>query len=102
MDSIIFWKPARNSYNGGAEGVEHLVYASSSSVYGGNTKLPFSTEDMVDHPVSLYAATKKCNELLAHAIAKSIISHRQDFAFLLSMALPDGRIWLISGLPTNY
>lgn len=60
----------RHSYNGGAEGVEHLVYASSSSVYGGNTKLPFSTEDMVDHPVSLYAATKKCNELLAHAYSK--------------------------------
>ena len=46
--------------------VEHLVYASSSSVYGGNTKLPFSTNDRVDHPVSLYAATKKANELMAH------------------------------------
>ncbi len=50
--------------------VEHLVYASSSSVYGGNHKVPFSTDDMVDHPVSLYAATKKSNELLAHAYAK--------------------------------
>ena len=50
--------------------VEHLVYASSSSVYGGNTKVPFSTEDRVDHPVSLYAATKKSNELLAHAYCK--------------------------------
>jgi len=50
--------------------VEHLVYASSSSVYGGNKKVPFSTEDPVDHPVSLYAATKKSNELLAHAYAK--------------------------------
>jgi len=50
--------------------VEHLVYASSSSVYGGNKKIPFSTEDMVDHPVSLYAATKKSDELLAHAYAK--------------------------------
>src|SRR6202521_1530269 len=47
--------------------VEHLVYASSSSVYGGNTKLPFSVHDNVDHPVSLYAATKKANELMAHA-----------------------------------
>lgn len=47
--------------------VEHLVYASSSSVYGGNEKIPFSTEDKVDEPVSLYAATKKSNELLAHA-----------------------------------
>ena len=50
--------------------VEHLVYASSSSVYGGNKKIPFSTEDKVDHPVSLYAATKKSNELLAHAYSK--------------------------------
>ena len=48
----------------------HLVYASSSSVYGGNKKVPFSTEDPVDHPVSLYAATKKSNELLAHAYSK--------------------------------
>ncbi len=50
--------------------VEHLVYASSSSVYGGNKKVPFSIDDKVDNPVSLYAATKKCNELLAHAYAK--------------------------------
>ncbi len=50
--------------------VEHLVYASSSSVYGGNTKVPFSTEDKVDNPVSLYAATKKSNELLAHCYSK--------------------------------
>ena len=60
----------RHSYDDGAPGVEHLVYASSSSVYGGNTKVPFSTEDKVDHPVSLYAATKKSNELLAHCYAK--------------------------------
>lgn len=51
-------------------GVRHLVYASSSSVYGGNKKVPFSTEDKVDNPVSLYAATKKSDELLAHAYAK--------------------------------
>ena len=50
--------------------VKHLVYASSSSVYGGNTKVPFSTDDKVDNPVSLYAATKKSNELLAHAYSK--------------------------------
>ena len=49
---------------------QHLVYASSSSVYGGNTKVPFSTDDKVDNPVSLYAATKKSNELLAHAYSK--------------------------------
>ena len=51
-------------------GVEHLVYASSSSVYGGNKKVPFSTDDKVDNPVSLYAATKKSDELLAHAYSK--------------------------------
>ena len=50
--------------------VDHLVYASSSSVYGGNKKVPFSTDDKVDNPVSLYAATKKSNELLAHAYSK--------------------------------
>lgn len=50
--------------------VDHLIYASSSSVYGGNKKVPFSTEDKVDNPVSLYAATKKSNELLAHAYSK--------------------------------
>ena len=50
--------------------VEHLVYASSSSVYGGNKKVPFSTDDNVDHPVSLYAATKKSNELFAHCYSK--------------------------------
>lgn len=59
----------RHSYDYGAE-VEHLVYASSSSVYGSNTKVPYSTDDKVDNPVSLYAATKKSNELLAHAYAK--------------------------------
>ena len=50
--------------------VQHLVYASSSSVYGGNTKVPFSTDDNVDHPMSLYAATKKSNELFAHCYSK--------------------------------
>ena len=60
----------RHSYDDGAKGVEHLVYASSSSVYGGNKKVPFSTDDKVDNPVSLYAATKKSNELLAHSYAK--------------------------------
>ena len=54
----------------GYRGVEHLVYASSSSVYGGNKKVPFSVEDKVDNPVSLYAATKKSNELLAHSYSK--------------------------------
>ena len=60
----------RHSYDNGAEGVKHLVYASSSSVYGLNKKVPYSTEDKVDNPVSLYAATKKSNELMAHAYSK--------------------------------
>ncbi len=60
----------RHSFDNGAKGVEHLVYASSSSVYGGNKKIPFSTEDMTDNPVSLYAATKKCDELMAHSYSK--------------------------------
>ena len=60
----------RHSYDDGLDGVEHLVYASSSSVYGANSKIPYSTEDKVDNPVSLYAATKKSNELMAHAYSK--------------------------------
>lgn len=60
----------RHSYDGGRPGVGHLVFASSSSVYGANTKVPYSTEDKTDSPVSLYAATKKADELLAHAYAK--------------------------------
>lgn len=60
----------RHSYENGQTGVEHLVYASSSSVYGTNKKVPYSTEDKVDNPVSLYAATKKSNELMAHAYSK--------------------------------
>lgn len=60
----------RHSYDNSHKGVEHLVYASSSSVYGTNKKVPYSTDDSVDHPVSLYAATKKSNELMAHAYAK--------------------------------
>ena len=60
----------RHSYDNGARGVEHLVYASSSSVYGTNKKIPYSTDDKVDNPVSLYAATKKSNELMAPAYSK--------------------------------
>lgn len=60
----------RHSYDNGQNGVEHLVYASSSSVYGSNKKVPYSTDDKVDNPVSLYAATKKSNELMAHAYSK--------------------------------
>ena len=60
----------RHSYDNGLPGVQHLVYASSSSVYGSNIKVPYSTDDKVDNPVSLYAATKKSNELMAHAYSK--------------------------------
>jgi len=60
----------RHSYDNESGGVEHFVYASSSSVYGNNKKVPYSTEDRVDNPVSLYAATKKSDELLAHAYSK--------------------------------
>ena len=60
----------RHSYDNRQNGVQHLVYASSSSVYGSNKKVPYSTDDKVDNPVSLYAATKKSNELMAHAYSK--------------------------------
>lgn len=60
----------RHSYDDNKRGVEHLVYASSSSVYGMNKKIPYSVEDKVDNPVSLYAATKKSNELMAHTYSK--------------------------------
>lgn len=63
-------KACRHSYDYGNKGVEHLVYASSSSVYGSNKKVPYSTDDKVDNPVSLYAATKKSDELMAHAYSK--------------------------------
>ena len=60
----------RHSYDNGQKGIEHLIYASSSSVYGTNKKIPYSTDDKVDNPVSLYAATKKSNELMAHSYSK--------------------------------
>ena len=60
----------RHSYDDGENGVQHLIYASSSSVYGSNKKVPYSTDDKVDNPVSLYAATKKSDELFAHAYSK--------------------------------
>lgn len=60
----------RHSYDAYEGGVQHLVYASSSSVYGSNAKIPYSVDDKVDNPVSLYAATKKSNELMAHAYSK--------------------------------
>ncbi len=72
----------RHSYDNGQTGVEHLVYASSSSVYGSNKKVPYSTDDKVDNPVSLYAATKKSNELMAHAYsAVQHPVHRTEILF---------------------
>lgn len=66
----------RHSYDDGHTPVEHLVYASSSSVYGSNKKVPYSTDDKVDNPVSLYAATKKSNELMAHERVERISRSR--------------------------
>ena len=70
IESNLILEACRHSYDNGNSGVEHLVYASSSSVYGSNKKVPYSTDAKVDNPVSLYAATKKSNELLAHAYSK--------------------------------
>ena len=69
--------------------VEHLVYASSSSVYGSNKKVPYSTEDKVDNPVSLYAATKKSNELMAHAYSKLYNIPSTGLRFFTVYVLPD-------------
>ena len=89
--------------------VEHLVYASSSSVYGGNKKVPFSTDDRVDNPVSLYAATKKSNELMAHCYSKLYNIPSTGLRFFTvygpagrrSMVPPAVRIWPTSGSPTS-
>ena len=79
--------------------VEHLVYASSSSVYGGNRKLPYAETDNVDHPLSLYAATKKANELMPTATAISTACQPPACAFSPSMALGTGRTWPCNALP---
>ena len=91
----------RHSYDNGVTGVEHLVYASSSSVYGSNKKVPYSTEDKVDNPVSLYAATKKSNELLAHAYSKLYNIPSTGLRFFTVYG-PAGRIWLTLDLLINY
>ena len=75
--------------------VKHLVYASSSSVYGENKKVPFETTDNVDHPISLYAATKKSNELMAIPMVIYMALKLRDYVFLQSMALGEDLIWLI-------
>lgn len=86
----------RHSYDGGQTGVGHLVYASSSSVYGGNKKVPFSTDDKVDNPVSLYAANKKSNELLAHSYAKCTTYLAQGCASSQCTGQRGGRICSIT------
>ena len=77
----------------------HLLYASSSSVYGANTKLPFSVHDSVDHPVSLYAASKKANELMAHAYSISIAFLQLACASLRCTGRGAVRTWRCSCLP---
>ena len=89
----------RHSYDGGASGVQHLVYASSSSVYGSNKKVPYSTDDKVDNPVSLYAATKKSNELMAHSYTHLYGFQTLGFRFFTvygPWGRPDMAAWLFS------
>lgn len=92
----------RHSYNNNKTGVEHLVYASSSSVYGSNKNVPYSTDDKVDNPVSLYAATKKSNELMAHAYSKLYNIPSTGLRFLPYMDQPEDPIWLISDSQTSF
>ena len=79
--------------------VEHLVYASSSSVYGGNKKVPFSTDDKVDNPVSLYAATKKSDELLAHAYSKLYNIPSTGLRFTYIDDIVEGIVRVMQGAP---
>src|SRR4029077_17652587 len=77
----------------------HLAYASSSSVYGGNSKIPFSTSDNVDHPLNLYGATKKANDLMAHAYAHLFPLAANGFAFFTvygPWGRPDMAVWLFT------
>ncbi|MEZ4551515.1 MAG: GDP-mannose 4,6-dehydratase [Desulfobacterales bacterium] len=76
--------------------VRHLVFASSSSVYGANTRMPFSVHDNVDHPVSLYAATKKSNELMAHTYSHLYDLPCTGLGFLRCTVPGDGRTWPFS------
>lgn len=92
----------RHSYDDGKTGVEHLVYASSSSVYGSNKKVPYSTDDKVDNPVSLYAATKKSNELMAHAYSKLYNIPSTGLRFFTVYGPAGVLIWLTSDSPTSW
>lgn len=91
----------RHSYDNGKSGVLHLVYASSSSVYGSNKKVPYSTDDKVDNPVSLYAATKKSNELMAHAYSKLYDIPSTGLRFFTVYGRQEDRIWHISDSQTS-
>src|SRR5690625_1179124 len=82
--------------------IKHLIYASSSSVYGANVKMPFSTDDEVNHPVSLYAATKKSNELMAHTYSHLYDLPTTGLRFFTVMAQWVVRIWLISLLRRRF
>mgnify|MGYP002638791031 CR=1 FL=1 len=82
----------RHSYDEGHTPVEHLVYASSSSVYGSNKKVPYSTDDKVDNPVSLYAATKKSNELMAHAVCLEGSLKLKEISYIHSEAYAAGEL----------
>ena len=82
--------------------MEHLVYASSSSVYGSNKKVPYATEDKVDNPVSLYAATKKSNELMAHAYSKLYNIPSTGLRFFTVYGPAGRQIWHISDLQINF
>lgn len=92
----------RHSYDDGATPVEHLVYASSSSVYGSNKKVPYSTDDKVDNPVSLYAATKKSDELMAHAYSKLYNIPSTGLRFFTVTDPQVARTWRISASPTSF
>jgi UDP-glucuronate 4-epimerase len=78
--------------------IEHLAFASSSSVYGTNTKVPFAVSDNVDRPISLYAATKKAKELMAHSYSHLYNLSITGWRFFTVYGLGGGRIWLISSL----
>lgn len=91
----------RHSYQNGAGGVEHLVYASSSSVYGSNKKIPYSTEDKVDNPVSLYAATKKSMSCLRTHMRNYMAYPLQGCGFLRFTGRRGVRIWRILALPIS-
>ena len=86
-------------YGRNLPGLEHLVYASSSSVYGGNRELPYAVGQSVDQPVSLYAATKKSNELMAHSYSHLYRMPTTGLRFFTVYDLGDALIWLIGLLP---